>query len=105
MQDCKAVEIAYVSQVITLKMSVPCVPLCTALLTFMLFYSSVSPKQIFSSSELETDQRLLLAGAVSVQAKTLETGHSPVKAQMGKIFRSFGVWGKRLLASLCMLPS
>lgn len=105
MQDCKEVEVACVRQVITLKMSVPSVPLCTALLTFMLFCSSVSPKQIFSSSELEIDQRLLLVGAVSVQARMLETGHSPVKAQMGEIFRSFGVWGKRLFANLHMVPN
>lgn len=43
---------ACVSQVITVKMSVPYLPLCTALLTFMLFCSSISPKQISSSSEL-----------------------------------------------------
>lgn len=105
MQECKAAEVACVSQVITVKMSVPCVPLCRALLPFLLFYSSVTPKQIPSSSELEAEQRLLLAGAVSVQARILQTGHSPVKAQMGKIFRSFGVWGKRFFANLCMLPN
>lgn len=59
MQDCKAVEVACVSQVITVKMSVPYVPLCTALLTFVLFYGSVAPKQISSSSELEAELRLL----------------------------------------------
>lgn len=105
MQECKAVEVACVNQVITVNMSVPYVPLCAALLTFMVFYTSITPKQISSSSELEAEQGLLLAGAVSVQAWILETGHLPVKAQMGKIFKSFGVWGKRLFTNLCMLPN
>lgn len=96
---------ACVSQVITVEMSVPYVSLCTALLTFMLFHSRVSPKQISSSRELEAEQMLLLAGAVSLQAGILETGHSPVKAQMRKIFGSFGVWEKSVFADLCMLPN
>lgn len=81
------------------------VPLCTALLNVMLFYSCVRPKQISSSSDLEAELRFLLAGAVSVQARVLETGHSPVKAQIEEIFGSFVVWGKRLFANLCMLSN
>lgn len=68
---------------------------------FMLFYNSVSPKQILLSSQLEADQRLLLAGAVIfVQARIPETVHPPVKAQMGKVFWGFGVGGKGLFGNL-----
>lgn len=67
MLDCKAVEAACVSQVTSVEMCVPYATLCTALFTVMLFYSSVSPKQISSSSDLEAEQRLLLAEAVSRQ--------------------------------------
>lgn len=56
----------------------------------MLFYNSVSPKQILFSSQLEADQRLLLAGVLSVQARILEAVYPPVEAQMGNVFWGFG---------------
>jgi len=65
----------------------------------MPFSNSVTPKLILLSTQLEPDQRLLLAGALSVQARIPETVHPPVKAQIGKLFRGFGVGGRGSLVT------
>lgn len=105
MQDCKAVRAAWVTQVITVKMSVPYVPLRTALLTFMLFYSSITPKQIPSSSELGSWAKASAYWGYICVGKDPGNLAFTCGSTDGEIFGNFGVWGKRVFANVCTLPN